>query len=167
MKIKIGIITFSDGRDAINDRNMKVNKRFADMLSSRLEKTGYIEAVVAPTIVHTPQEAREQAILIKQADCHGVIFNYAIWCYPHLTAIAQNFIDSPIMMFSNLNPGYPGLVAMLAAAGSLRQLNVKHKRLFGDINDKNILSQVESFARAAYAVIAMRGSVYGIIPSKS
>ena len=120
MKIKIGIITFSDGRDAINDRNMEINNKFINMLSSQLEGIGCIETVVAPTIVHDPREAREQAILIRQAGCHGVIFNYAIWCYPHFTAIAQNFIDPPIMMFSNLNPGYPGLVAMLAAAGSLR-----------------------------------------------
>ena len=167
MKIKIGIITFSDGRDAINNRNMEVNNYFINLLSKQLEEKGYIETIVAPTIVHNPQEAREQALLIKKANCHGVIFNYAIWCYPNFTAIAQNFIDTPIMMFSNLNPEYPGLVAMLASAGSLRQLNKKHLRLFGDINDKKILSQIESFARAAYAVTSLKGQVYGIIGGRS
>lgn len=167
MKIKLGIITFSDGRDVINDKNKLINQKFIDLLSKSLKETGYIEPVIADTIVHDSSEAREESIKMKHAGCHGVIFNYAVWCYPNFTAIAQNFIDTPIMMFSNLNPGYPGLVAMLAAAGSLRQLNKKHLRLFGDINDKKILSQIESYARAAYAVTAMKGSVYGIIGGRS
>lgn len=167
MKIRIGILTFSDGRDAINNRNKRINQKFIDILSSRLKKSGYIEPVVADTIVHNPQEARDEALKIKNAGCHGVIFNYAIWCYPNFTAIAQNFIDVPVLMFSNLNPGYPGLVAMLAAAGSLQQLNKKHLRLFGNIEDDKILSQVESFARASYAITKLKGQVYGIVGGRS
>ena len=167
MKIKLGIITFSDGRDAINDRNKQVNQNFIDLLSARLKESGYIEPFISDIIVHSPQEARDEATKIKQAACHGVIFNYTIWCYPNFTAIAQNFIDIPILMFSNLNPGYPGLVAMLAAAGSLQQLNKKHLRLFGDISADKILAQVESFARVAYAITKMKGQVYGIVGGRS
>lgn len=167
MRVKLGIIIFSDGRDVINERNRAVNQKFIDLLSKKLISTGYIEPVVADTIVHSSEEARAAAINIKKAGCHGVIFNYAIWCYPHFTAIAQNFIDMPILLFSNLNPGYPGLVAMLAAAGTLAQLNKKHLRLFGDISDDEILSQVESFARAAYCITELRGQVYGIVGGRS
>ncbi|MEI7615798.1 MAG: L-fucose isomerase, partial [Actinomycetota bacterium] len=167
MKIKIGIITFSDGRDEVNDINRNVNQKFIDILSTRLKETGFIEPFIADTIVHSAPEARDQATIIKNAGCHGVIFNYAIWCYPHFTAIAQNFIDVPILMFSNLNPGYPGLVAMLAAAGTLQHLNKKNSRLFGDINDDKILFQVKSFARAAFAVTQLKGQVYGIVGGRS
>lgn len=140
MKIKIGIITFSDGRDIVNNRNRSVNNTFIELIVKRLKDTGYIEPIVADTIVHSAEEARNEALKIKKADCHGVIFNYAIWCYPNFTAIAQNFIDTPILMFSNLNPGFPGLVAMLAAAGTMDHLLRKHLRLFGDIGDDNIFS---------------------------
>lgn len=167
MKIKIGIITFSDGRDNINEINKSVNQKFINLLSNRLKSTGYIEPIIAEIIVHNPEEAREQALKIKKADCHGIIFNYAVWSYPNFTAISQNFCEPPILMFSNLNPGFPGLVAMLASAGSLNQIKRKHLRLFGDINDDKILAKLESFARTSFAITKMRGQVYGIIGGRS
>jgi len=167
MKIRLGILTFSDGRDSINDINKPVNQKFIDVITSRIKKTKNIEPIVADTIVHNKEEAVEEAKKLNNKGCHGVLFNYAIWCYPNLTAIAQNFINTPILMFANLNPGYPGLVAMLAAAGSLRQLNIKHLRLFGNIEDEDIFNQLESFARAAYAITEMKGQVYGIVGGRS
>jgi L-fucose/D-arabinose isomerase len=167
MKVKLGVLTFSDGKDITNENLKPVNQKYINILVDRLEKTGFIEPIVADTIIHNSIEAKEQAIKFRAANCHGVIFHYAVWCYPNLSAIAAGFIDTPILMYGNVNPEYPGLVGMLAAAGSLSQLNIKHLRLFGDIDNKNVFSKILSFAKTSYSITELRGQVYGIIGGRS
>jgi L-fucose isomerase len=72
-------------------------------------------------VCNTDQANSEGRYLAAQG-VEATIFNYAIWAWPHYSAIAAQFVPGPILMFSNVNPQYPGLVAMLAAAGSLDQV---------------------------------------------
>jgi len=46
-KRKIGIITFSDGRDFVHEETLEMNKKFEDRLAKALENTGEVEVVRA------------------------------------------------------------------------------------------------------------------------
>ncbi|MGC8545537.1 MAG: L-fucose/L-arabinose isomerase family protein [Athalassotoga sp.] len=162
-KIKVGIITFSDGRPKVNADLLEINKRFQSELSKALQSTNEIEVVEAKEIVSKPSIAKSEGLRMKNAGVHLTIFNYAVWAFPHFSVISSKFAPGPFLLFGNVNPQYPGMVGMLAAAGALDQTGVIHKRVWGGIKDPKVLKQMLSFIRAAYAFNSLRGQRYGII----
>ncbi len=165
-KRKIGILTFSDGRKFAHDLQYKMNKGFQDKLVKVLKATGEVECVPCE-IVWTPELARSEAKKLAAAGVEATILNFAIWAFPHLPAIATEFAPGPFLCLSNVNPKAPGLVAMLAAAGSLNQIGVLHGRVSGDVEDPKVLKQVMAFLRAASAVNRLRGKTYGLFGGRS
>jgi L-fucose isomerase len=163
---KIGILTFSDGRPHVHRELLPLTRQFQDRLAARLQAIGWEVTTGREIIWNTDQAASEGRYLAAQG-VEATIFNYAIWAWPHYSAIAAQFVPGPILMLSNVNPQYPGLVAMLAAAGSLDQVGVFHGRVSGDIEDEGILARVLQFLRPAVARNRLRGQVYGVIGGRS
>ncbi|MCX7018229.1 MAG: L-fucose/L-arabinose isomerase family protein [Candidatus Sumerlaeota bacterium] len=161
-KIKAGILTFSDGRKYNHDELLPTNLRYQDKLARALRATGMVDVVAGDEIIWTPEIARRQARKLAEAGCELTIFNYAIWAFPHFSAIATNFAPGPYLLFCNLHPSEPGMVAMLAAAGTMDQLGLTCARVWGDIGDPVVLDKVLSFLRAGSAVKRLKGQTYGI-----
>ena len=161
-KIKVGILTFSDGRKYIHDTLVELNRNYQNKLANALEATGEVEAVQAEDIIWNAETARTEGrrMLEKQVDI--TILNYAIWAFPNLAAIATNFAPGPYLLFCNIHPSEPGMVGMLACAGTMDQLGLTYSRVWGDINDKATLGKVMSYVRAAGAVNHIKGETYGL-----
>lgn len=166
-KRKLGILTFSDGRKRIHDYFLKTNKAYLSRLTEALKKTGELDLVVADKIIHTPELAKTQAETLKCARVDGTLFNFSIWSFPHFPVIAAKNGQEPYLLFAHLNPQIPGFVAMLAAGGCLDQVGVRHKRLWGDVSDKNVINKILRFSRAASVVNRLRGQTCGIIGGRS
>ncbi len=162
-RIKVGIMTFSDGRSNVNEDLMEINKKFQSNLSRTLESTGEIEVIEADEIVSKASLAKKEALKLRDRGAQMTIFNYSVWAFPHFTVIASKFAPGPFLLFGNVNPQYPGMVGMLAAAGSLDQTGIVHKRLWGNIEDRNVLKKVLSFIKAAHAFNSLKGQRYGLI----
>ena len=160
-KTKIGVLTFSDGRQFVHRDVRDMNRGFQDRLANRLAADGY--EVVAGELVWSAETARTEARRLAERGCVATIFNYAVWAFPHFTAIASRFAPRPILTFSNVNPQYPGLVAMLAGAGTLNQLAVSFDRAWGDIEDDATYDRVRRFCLAAGVVDRLRGETYGLV----
>jgi len=79
-----------------------------------------------------------------------------------LTALATAFAPGPFLTFCNVHPSEPGMVGMLAASGALDQLGRNHHRIWGDINDVQVLAKVMSFIRSAGALSRLKGQTYGL-----
>ena len=122
MKRKVGVLTFSDGRKYIHEDLLATNERYQKRLVEALEATGEIEVVAGEEIVWTPKIARREAQRLEREGVELTIFNYAIWAFPHLTGVATKFAPGPYILFCNLHPSEPGMVAMLATAGMMDQL---------------------------------------------
>lgn len=167
MKKRIGILTFSDGRDFVHKELLNLNQQLLDRVIKKLDETDEVEVIPGKEIIWTPQLARDEAKRMVKEDVDGTIFNFSIWSFPHLAAIAAEHAKQPYLMLSNLNPQYPGLVGMLASAGSLDQLGIKAQRVWGDINDLKVLKKVMSFIRAAHVVNQLKGQTYGLIGGRS
>jgi L-fucose/D-arabinose isomerase len=158
---RIGVLTFSDGRDFVHRDVLEMNEGFQSRLATRLEADGH--EVVAGEIVHSAETARSQGRRLNEQGCDATIFNYAVWAFPHLTAIAAQFVPQPILAFSNVNPTQPGLVGMLASTGALNQIGVPFERAWGEIEDDEAYAPVRRFCRAAGVAKALRGQTYGLI----
>lgn len=160
-KFKVGLLTMSDGRPYLHDLQYEMNMRYQAEIKERLEATGCVEVVVGDQPVNSNAAAKEQAMKLKNEGVEMTIFNYAIWCYPQYTAVATNFAPGPYLLFCNIHPSECGMVGMMAASGTLDQMELVHTRIFGSIGDDEVLQKVMSFIRAACAVNRLRGLTYG------
>ena len=161
-KTKVGILTFSDGRKYIHDTLVELNQRYQDRLAKALEATGLIEVVPGQEIIWTPEGAQKEGRRMRECGVDMTIFNYAIWAFPHLSAIASTFAPGPYLLFSNLHPSEPGMVAMLSSAGTMDQLGLTYTRMWGDIQDPLILTKMVKYIRAAGSIAHLRGETYGL-----
>lgn len=160
-KIKIGILTFSDGRKYLHEEFIESNIKYQNILKKALESAGEIEVVAGEEIIWCNKVAVREGERLRDAGVDLTIFNYAIWCYPHLSAIASRFAPGPYLLFSNLNPSEPGMVGMLAAAGTLDQLGKKYRRVWGDISDPSVINKVMQFVKASAAINMLSGLTFG------
>ena len=160
-KYKVGIITFSDGRKFVHEDLVDMNRKFQKELADALEKTGEVQVVTFDEIVWKPSIAKKAGKFLRNHDVEVTIFNYAIWCWPHLTVIASLYAPGPYLLFAHINPKYPGMVGLLAASGALEQVGVKHKKIWGDPKSDETIEKILKFIRAAAAVNRLKGERYG------
>jgi L-fucose/D-arabinose isomerase len=161
-KIKVGLLTFSDGRPYLHQELLPTTRRYQEGLKAALEASGLVEVVAGESIINDNECAVRESKKLRDSGVELTIFNYAIWCYPHLTSIAANFAPGPYLLFCNVNPSEPGMVGMLAAAGTLEQLGITHERLWGDSGDPEVVAKLLSFVRTAAAVGRVRGQTFGL-----
>ncbi len=159
---RVGVLTFSDGRRSVHQEVEAVNQEFQGRLVGALRTTGEVEPVVGREIIWTAELAQNEARRLAHEGCEVTIFNFAVWSFPHLAAIASRFAPGPFLLFSNINPQYPGMVGMLAAAGALDQLGTFHGRLSGDIRDPKVLRKVLAFIRAGSVLSRLKGETFGL-----
>ena len=161
-KIKVGILTFSDGRDYIHEELLETNRRYQASLARALRETGRVDVVEGREIIWNQRVAQQEGRRLTEAGCDLTICNYAIWCYPHLTAVATAFAPGPYLLFCNVNPSEPGMVGMLAAAGTMDQLGRSYARVWGEIERPEVLERVMQYVRAAGALSMLKGQTYGL-----
>ena len=95
-KPKVGVLTFSDGRKYIHESLLPLNRRYQDGLVKALEATGEVEVAAGQEIIWNSRIACREGERLAAAGCDLTICNYAIWCYPHLTAMATGFVPGRI-----------------------------------------------------------------------
>ena len=54
------------------------------------------------------------------------------------------------------------MVGMLAAAGAMSQLDLPYTRVWGEIDDTDVLAKVLCYIRAAASLSHLRGETYGL-----
>ncbi len=160
-KIKVGILTLSDGREHIHQSTKDMTLGYQHTLQATLEATGLFEVIAGSAPICSNTSAKQEAQRLRQAGVDVTVFNYAIWCYPQFTAVAAGIAPGPFLLFCNLHPSKCGMVGMLAAAGALDQLGIPYGRVWGDINDPSVLQKTLCFLRAASAINRLKGSTYG------
>lgn len=160
-KIKVGILTMSDGRIYLHNQYEELNFKYQHEIANALNATDEFEVVEGNSIINTNDYAKTEGKRLLEQGVEVTIINYAIWCYPQFTAVACNFAPGPYLLFSNLHPSECGMVGMLAASGSLNQLGIKHKRLWGSIKDDAVKNKMIAFLRSAAAVKRLKGMTFG------
>src|SRR5919205_90129 len=164
MLAKVGILTFSDGRDFVHEGAGvgKFARNVENDIVGALEGAGH-EVVRAREIVWTNRLATAEARRVADSRPDLTIFNIPVWAFPHFSMLAARETPGPLLLFSNINPEQPGMVGMLAAAGGLDQVGRTYGRAYGDVSDPGVTARLETHIRAARAVRSLEGSTFGRI----
>lgn len=157
---KVGILTVSDGRDFVHNDLKDYTRSSEDRLAFALEDSGH-EVVRASEVVWTNELAVSEARRVADLRPDLTIFNIPVWAFPHFTMIAARATSGPLLLFSNVDPRYPGMVGMLAGAGALDQIGRVYGRVWGDITDSRVRDRIETFATAGHALCGLSGSTFG------
>lgn len=165
-KIKIGVLTFGDGRSFLAKELFPMNSEFQKKVKNRLEKEGF--QVIAPEETICSNElAVKYGRLIQSEHVSCVIFNYCIWAWPAYSRMVAQYCPKPIIMYANLNPGYPAMVGMQAGAGSLDQIGIPFYKIFGALEDDMIFNRVMSCIIGVSAFNLMKGLTYCNVGGRS
>ena len=160
-KIKIGLLTMSDGREHLNRDYMPITMKYQNDIIAALEASGRYEVVAGSGPIHSNDMAKREALRLRQENVDVTMINYSIWCYPQFTAVATAIAPGPFLLFCNLHPSQCGMVGMLAAAGTLDQLERPYGRIWGSIIDPAVFDRVDRFLHAAAAISRLRGMTFG------
>ncbi len=166
-KIKVGILSFSDGRADVHETLKEEIGGQAAKLREALISTGEITVFEADGIVKSNSTAREYALQLKAQLPDAVIFNVPVFAFPNFSLIAYTVLKLPAIVISNVNGALPGLGGLHASANLIRQCGFPCEKIWGNIGDKTILDRCMSFLRAASAVSQLNGSVFGLIGGRS
>jgi L-fucose/D-arabinose isomerase len=159
---RIAVLSVSDGRQDVHETIEDFVRGAERRLVAGLASRGH-EVFTAAEIVWTSELAVAEARRISAQHPDLTIVNIPVWAFPHFSVIAATNVDGPLLLFSNVDPQYPGMVGMLAAAGALDQIGRRFGRVWGDAEDGDVLSRITSYARAAGAVRALGGTTFGRI----
>ena len=165
-KTRVGVLDFGDGRHFLQTPLVPGNRRFREPLVARLEKAGF-EVVVGDEVIWQNEIAVRNGKRMAAADVDAVVFNFSVWAWPQYARVAAQFCPQPIVMFSNVNPQYPGLVGMLANSGSLDQAGIPFTKSFGDVEDDAVFARLRTQITAVAAAQRLRGLTYCLIGGRS
>ena len=165
-KVRVGVLDFGDGRSFLQSPLEPVNRRFREQLVARLERAGF-DVVAGSEVIWQNEIAVRSARRMAAEGVDAVVFNFSVWAWPQYARVAAQFCPQPIVMFSNVNPQYPGLVGMLANSGSLDQTGIRFTKSFGDIADDAVLERLRSQIAAVAAARRLRGLTYCLMGGRS
>ncbi len=142
--MKIGIISFADGRKRVAEMTAKEILKFQSDIAKwlRSQKHAVFEG---KEVIWNHETYRSQAQLMNSKKVDICVFNFAVWSYPDFTVQAAALIDAPILFTGVLNPGYPGWVAFFASAGALDEVGHPFGRALGNIRDKRVQKDILRF----------------------
>lgn len=163
----LGLIGFSDGEPEVHAQLKDIVQAQVDVIAEALRREGSVDVIVAERLVDSAASAKEEAEKLKAKHVDGTIFSYGVFAFPNFSAIAAKNGQGPFLLAANLNPDWPGMVAMLAAGGALHHLGIEHYRAAGDFHDPQVLDKIIRFAKCAKVATRLGGQKYGLIGGRS
>jgi L-fucose isomerase len=163
---RIALLSFSDGRHFVHRDVAAFVAEAEGRVASALVELGH-EVVLAGDPVTSPEEAVAAARRAAAAQPDLTVFHYAVWSFPHFSVAAARATAGPLALVSNIDPKFPGMVALLGAGGSLDQIGRRHQRIAGDVADPVVAERLARLVRAATAVRALEGTTFGRIGGRS
>ena len=144
--MKIGIVSFGDGRKRVADDLAEDTMGFEAKIAGWFENEGH-EVIRYSQVVYNYAGSRESAQLFEDNGCDIVVFNFCIWSYPDFSVQCAQGLSCPILQIGNINPAYPGWVAFFCSAGSLDEVGIPYGRALGDIDEPVVADKVRKFLK--------------------
>lgn len=165
--MRIGILSFSDGRERVHrDLKPEINKSLESLISFLQTKNGF-DIIKGSEIIYTPELARKEAKKILSKGIDSLIFNIPVFAFPNFALISARICQMAPLIYSPANGKLPGLGGVLAAAGSLKQIGMKSEKVWGDLAESKVQKKILSFLRASSVINRLKGQVYGLIGGRS
>ena len=166
-KPRIGVLGFSDGEPEVHEQLKDFVQNQVDSIVASLEKSGEVEVIIGDRLINSVRTAQEESLRMVSKNVDGTIFSYGVFSFPNFSAVAAKNGKGPFLLAANLNPDWPGMVAMLASGGALNHLGIDHFRVSGDIKDAAVLKKYLTFCRCAITASGLNGQTFGLIGGRS
>lgn len=163
---RIGILTFSDGRDFVHQGVAPFALDVEGRIAAACEGFG-AEVVRGTEPITSNEMAVREGRRMATYRPDLTVFNYPVWAWPHFSVHAARATIGPLLLFSNIDPTYPGMVGMLAAGGSLDQIGRSHERLWGEVEEPSVAARFRALAAGAHASRSLEGLTFGRIGGRS
>ncbi len=162
----VGLLTVSDGRASVHGDVGPFAQGVEEQIARSLEAGG-ARVVRAAEVIWTNELAVSEARRVADARPDLTIVNIPVWAFPHFTMLVASQTPGSLLLFSNIDPVYPGMVGMLAAGGALDQIGRQHSRVWGNVDDPVVVERIDRLVRAGVAASRLRGSTFGRIGGRS
>ncbi len=166
-KPKIGLMTFGDEREYMWDGY------FGPLTQPRHEEAREYLASLPLELISFDEVARSREIIehqigeLKAAGAEALFAHTPCWCTPNLSAGAIQRLGLPAVVMTSTSAATHGMVGMLATAGTLSQVGVRHIRVRDDFGAPVFEEKVLPFFRAASARARLQGRRMGLFGGRS
>src|SRR6185503_20273767 len=104
---RVALVTVSDGREAVHRELEGFAGGVEDEIAQALEGKGH-EVLRAETPVWSNEIAVREGRRLAAGRPDLTLVNIPIWAFPHFTMLLAEELAGPLVLFSNVDPQYPG-----------------------------------------------------------
>lgn len=166
MEIKLGILSFSDGRERVHKDLLPYIEETETKIVNILKELN-IHCIKGKEVIHSNESAVSTAKELTKDDIDGVILNIPVFAFPNFVLTALNFIDKPLLIYSPPNGKLPGLGGLLATANALNRMGINCDRLWGGMEEEKTKRKLIIFAKSAFTKNRLKGQTFGLIGGRS
>ncbi len=166
-KPRVGLITFGDERD---DMWEKVFKNLAEPRHAQLRDylgSLPVELVSFDEVARSRDDINAQADQLRTSQVDMVIAHTPCWTSPNLVLQGVQRLGMPVALLTSKSAATHGMVGFFGAGGAMHQVGIDHIRIRDEVGSESMTAKLMPFVRAAAAVNALRGSVYGLFGGRS
>lgn len=166
-KPMVGLITFGDERD---DMWQKV---FQSMTEPRHDEAiAYLQTLPVELhadreVARTREQINAQVDHLKKSRVDVLMAHIPCWTSPNLVVHGIQRLDKPVVIITSKSTATHGMVGFLGTGGALQQIGKTHCRIREDFHTDAMTRKLLPFLRAAAAVSALKGEVFGFFGGRS
>ncbi len=166
-KPRVGLITFGDERD---DMWEKVFRNLAEPRHAELRDylgSLPIELVSFDEVARSRDDINAQADQLRSSRVDMIIAHTPCWTSPNLVLHGIQRLGMPVALLTSKSAATHGMVGFFGAGGAMHQVGIDHIRIRDDVGSESMTAKLMPFVKAAAAVNALKGSVYGLFGGRS
>jgi len=161
-KGKVGVMALS-----LAQERKDLAAKFYRLALEKLKTFNEIDIVeIEKLCLNTPEVVSAVRILEnKKVDC--ILMIVGTWIKAPMVTTAAQYATKPLILWGIADEQAFSLVGAAIAHGSLDELGISHKYLYGKPDEDKVLKEIIQFVRAVRAVSHLRGSTLGIFGGRS
>ena len=166
-KPRIGLVTFGDERD---DMWEKVFKNLAEPRHMKLRdylQSLPVELFSFESVARTRDDIDGQIDELRAAQVDMMIAHTPCWTSPNLVLHGVQRLGMPVALMTSKSAATHGMVGFFGAGGAMHQVGIDHIRIRDDVGSESMTAKLMPFVKAAAAVNALKGEVFGLFGGRS
>jgi len=156
-KAKTGLITVSLPRERVD-----LAKHWNTLAKEELEKAG-LEVLYREELAFTVDETVNAAKSVERNGADSIVYLLGTWIYAPQVVTAAQEVTLPTILWSPRDAAAFSLTGAGVTHGSMDEVGIKHKFVYGSPKDVEVIRDITSFAKAAMVVNRMKRRKLGLI----
>lgn len=156
-RTKIGLVTVALPKERIN-----LAKKSRDLAYASLKKKD-VDIVLDDRLAMSDEDVMMAVKRFKKEQVDCVVYLIGTWIFPPSTVSAIRRISIPSIIWGVPEPATFSLVGAHVIHGSLDEMGIKHRLVYGAPDEQNVLDKIVSYSKAAMVLNKLNGTKFGLI----